>query len=91
MLHGPANNPEIQRLAPNMSATESHLLGVCSATDAERNGVLFGLSPAATVDSGGVVPAVVVVVARLSPCRPHRTRPTRPTRRCPVDRAVQVT
>jgi len=34
VLHGLSQSPEIQYLAPNMSATESHLLGACSATDA---------------------------------------------------------
>ena len=33
--------------------TESHLLGVCSATDAEQNGVLLGLPPAPTHRHGG--------------------------------------
>jgi len=36
-------------IAPNRTVTESHLLGVCSVTDAKQNGVLFGLSPAATM------------------------------------------
>jgi len=53
VLHGPAENPQIQHLAPNRTVTESHLLGVCSVTDAEQNGVLLGLSPAAT--SGAAV------------------------------------
>ena len=48
VLHGPSINPEIQHLAPNRTVTESHLLGVCSPTDAEQNGVLLGLPPAAT-------------------------------------------
>ena len=36
-------------IAPNRTVTESHLLGVCSVTDAKQNGVLFGQSPAATM------------------------------------------
>ena len=34
VLHGPPENPDIQDLAPNRSATQSHLLSVCWATDA---------------------------------------------------------
>jgi len=49
VLHGPSIKPDIQHLAPKRTVTESHLLGVCSATDAEQNGVLLGLPPAATV------------------------------------------
>ena len=53
VLHGPSRSPEIQHLAPNRTVTESHLLGVCSATDAEQNGVLLGLPPAPTHRHGG--------------------------------------
>ena len=69
VLHGPAENTEIQHLdlAPNRTVTESHLLGVCSAADAEQNGVLLGLPPAATLLSHRGVP-------------PHIRRPSRKSR-----------
>jgi len=51
VLHGPDQSPEIQYLAPNMSATESHLLGVCSATDARTEWRSVGA--AACSDDGG--------------------------------------
>jgi len=59
--------PKILRsstLAPNRTETTSHLLGVCSATDAEQNGILLGLPPAATVGEG--IPAVRVDASRAA-------------------------
>jgi len=49
VLHSPSRSPEIQNQVPNRTVTESHLLGVCSATDAEPNGILLGLPLAATL------------------------------------------
>jgi len=66
VLHGPFINPEIQHLAPNRTVTESHLLGVCSATDAEQNGVLLGLPPAATLLSHRGVPPHIRRASRES-------------------------
>jgi len=48
VLHGSLESPEIQHLAPNRSATDLHLSGIFSQRMPEQNGVLFGLSPAAT-------------------------------------------
>jgi len=50
VLHGPPESPESQHIAPNRSTTDLHLSGICSQQMLEQNGVLFGLSPAATGD-----------------------------------------
>jgi len=74
VLHGPAENPEIQHLARNRTVTESHLLGVCSVTDAEQNGVLLGLSPAATTRGAGRAPAPATAPAQRRRATPRRRR-----------------
>jgi len=48
VLNGSTESPKLPRTAPNRSATDSRVMGVCSATEDEQIDVLFGLLPEAT-------------------------------------------